>query len=340
MYKNYVSSNQYIKTVELNNKKFTSLDDLDNIQKEYSKGIRVKQALNIDLSKPENRLYSRWSVNSNERFTIKSNMDGQKIVFERWLADMEHQIRNIYSDDNHTKILSKEKRTKNYYTNVLFFSKNNKVYACILAKDKNIVNNVMSLINLTNINLSSSPLSTDERIIEWIFWRGMTNKKLMEPSDSSFDERVEIDNLYSFKGNDELGNGDDLISGKSPQVTDLDVTKAVLSLNDPLNAAMIALNWKGSELKFVYSMNGSVIISMNNSFLNSDISMQSTKNKYVDTYEKIIYIVALIIPKLLDLFNSDSQKFITDFDEFKQTSAKYLIKKLMNVNNIDINDIK
>lgn len=130
-------------------------------------------------------------------------------------------------------------------------------------------------------------------------------------------ETIGIDNLWSFDGNVIDGESSDSLKGRSSQISNLDVTKAVLSLGDPLTASRISMDWEDSKLQFSYSINGIIAVDPRKTILDSKVS-GAVVGQVARTYEKLIFIVGIVIPRLIRIFNNDLQNFNENFETFKQ----------------------
>ena len=234
--------------------------------------------------------------------------------------------------DDKTEILPMDQITDYYTVPVVFFEKNKSIYSCIITKNTNKLNHVKRLIGANNIDPSGSGISTEEKFVEWLFWRNEKNKVL------SKDENIALDTLIGFEGILSIDDNSDLIKGSSEQLPDLKIMKTVIALEEPLKSAKIVLNLGDSHLQFFYSINGLVGIDYDNTQLDSNLSRSIAGN--IDLYKKLVYIIAYVIPKLLDLFTNDAQNFENEFDEFKKESALNVIDSLCEINNIEIDEIK
>lgn len=317
-----LKSNQFIVTFKLQNQ-FNSLDRLEDIPRTYRKLIQVKRSM-LDQVDPQNDdmyLNYSWDDDNNERL----NVNGTR--FTIWNAHIEHQRMNMYNTTG-TGLLPRQDRTGHYNIPTVFFEREGNVYVSIVTTRESALNAVRSLINNQNIDVVHNYLQTDHNVIEWLFWRYMDGSPRIDETP------IEIDNLLSFEGNDLEGNPSDFLKGISSQISNLDVTKAVLALGDPLNASRMTLEWGDSILVFGYSTTGVVSVDTRNTSL-ADGVLDDHLGSIAKSYAVLVLIVASIIPKLLEIYNQDNQNFNANFDNFKQRQANFIINKLRQQYQID-----
>lgn len=202
------------------------------------------------------------------------------------------------------------------------------MYLCIVTKKDNALRAVRELIDNKNIDISSNYLATNQNMVEWLFWRYMSKQSSLE------DGNISIDNLWSFEGNIIEGDSSDFLKGRSSQISNLDVTKAVISLGDPLTASRLSMTWAESKLDFSYSTEGIVSVDPKRTILDKNIRGGAV-GLVAGTYEKLVFIISIVIPKIIDIFNNDSQNFNKKFEKFKQKQAQDLIDKLKSLNNLE-----
>lgn len=318
-----LKSNQYVTTLKLKSN-INSLEKLDKIPKNYKKLIKVKISMQdkVDTENDDSYLNYSWENNNNERLTVGG------IRYTIWNAKIEHQKNNMYNETN-TKILPKSERTGEYFVPTIFYESNGSVYLCIVTRRDSALSAVEELIDTSkNIDIASNHLATNQNMVEWLFWRHMTKKPMLEG------ETIGIDNLWSFDGNVIDGESSDSLKGRSSQISNLDVTKAVLSLGDPLTASRISMDWEGSKLQFSYSINGIIAVDPKKTILSDKVSGAAV-GQVARTYEKLIFIVGIVIPDLIIIFNNDFQNFNEKFESFKQQQALELINKLKLLNDLE-----
>lgn len=322
--------NQFVTVLKMNNN-FTSLDNIENLQENKKTPLTVNASMSskIDINKDEYKLESRWNKNNNENYilNLKEEANHSLIRFTIWNAIIEHRKRKIYNKTK-TDLLPKDQRTDEYNVPVVFYEYDGSVYVCIVTRQDNQLKKVQELINFKNIDVAVNPLSTTGNIIEWLFWRYMSKKSTLVNEDTT------LLNLLSFEGTILDGDTSDLLKGRSPQISNLDVTKAVLALGDPLNSAMIRLNWKKSELQFTYTTNGSVSVDSNNLDLSDEIT-KDVPSEEMKSYTALVYIASTVLPRLIALSNEEAQEFSEGFETFKQKLATEVIEKLIKKNNLE-----
>lgn len=318
-----LKANQYVTTLKLN-ADIDSLDKLDRIPGTHKKLINVRQAMKdqVDIDDPDSYLYFSWAIRDTERLTVGG------IRYTIWNARIEHQKMNMY-DVTNTSILPKNERTGSYFVPTVFYENENAVYVCIVTTRDNSLSAVRELIDNTNIDIATNHLATNQNIVEWLFWRYMSHNPMLEHEDM-----ISIDNLWSFDGNVIDGDTSDSLKGRSSQISNLDVTKAVLSLGDPLTASQVSMDWYGSKLQFSYSTDGIVAVDPRNTILSGDIT-GNVVGKVARTYEKLIFIVGVVIPRLIQIFGNDLQNFNENFETFKRQQALELINKLKQLNDLE-----
>lgn len=311
-----LKSNQYVVTYKLQDK-FDSLDRLEDIPSRYKKLIHVKKSMQDKVNTEDKNmyLYYSWVDNNNERLLV----DGTR--FTIWTARIEHQRMKMYNETD-TDLLPKEDRTGRYDIPTVFFERNNKVFVSIVTTRESALKAVRSLINNNNIDLVNNYLRTDQNVIEWLFWRYMDSKPILDN-----DMPIEIYNLLSFEGNDLEGTPADFLKGISNQVSSLDVTKAILAFGDPLSASRMTLKWGQSILVFSYAVNGVVSIDTRNTSL--DVTLLDTGlGPIAKSFAPLVLIIAKVIPNLLNRYNDDNQTFNEVFHNFKRQQAEFVINKL------------
>lgn len=322
--------NQFVTVLKMNNN-FTSLKKLDDLQesKETLMVINSTYLSKMNINKDDYKLESRWNKNNNENYALnlRDGENNTSIKFTIWNAIIEHRKRKIYNQTR-TGLLPKDQRTDEYNVPVVFYEYDDSVYVCIVTRQDNQLKKVQELINFNNIDVAVNPLSTTGNIIEWLFWRYMSKKLTLANDDTT------LLNLLSFEGTILDGDTSDLLKGRSPQISNLDVTKAILALGDPLNSAMIKLNWKNSELQFTYSISGSVSVDSNSLDLSDEI-VKDVSSEEMKSYTALVYITSTVLPKLIELSTEEAQEFSEGFETFKQKLATEVIEKLIKKNNLE-----
>lgn len=342
MIKDPIKANQYVTVLKLS-EKFKSLADLDKLPPKISEPIHIRKDIKIkqkiDFKSMEYRTLYTWEKDL-ENYKLNINSD-HVIRFVVWDAIIEHRNRNIYTSDNNGLLPRSERITKYNPIPVLFYEKSGCLYCAIVNSNDSLTDRVKSLIGKNNIDISSNPLSTNKNIIEWLFWRYMTDKKTInttnEISDSSNNissNNISIDEIFGFEGNVLKGDPNDILKGRSPQVSSLDITKAVLCLNSSLTSAKISLNYLGSDITFLYAVNGTISIDSKNTYINKSVCDYKSGEEQLHSCQVLIYLCSIVIPHLISIFNDNSQEFSQEFIDFKQELAIELIKKIIKLNNL------
>lgn len=313
-----IKSNQYVKVIKLKSD-ISKLDDLKKIQDEYSKPIKIRKSMRekIDMNEPEFQLIYSWEERTDERLSVNN------IQFQIWNAKIEHQRIQMYNKTG-TGLLPKEERTGCYYVPTVFYEKDGAVYLCVITRRSEILKAVEELVD--NIDITSNQLATNQNMVEWLFWRFMSNKNNLK-------DDIFIENLFSFEGNIIEGDSSDLVKGMSTQISNLDVTKAVLSLKEPLNSLKLSMDWEDSNLSFSYSIDGIVTVDARQTTLSDSISSKRLTS-IPASYQKLVYIVAVVVPSLIEIFSFDVKNFNDNFEDFRKEQAKKLIAKLESVNEL------
>lgn len=318
-------ANQYATILKLKSS-INSLDKLKEIPSEYRKMINVKKSMQDKVNSKDSEFFLTYSWENRDIERLRVG-DKNSVNYMIWNARIEHQKMNMY-DITGTKILPKKDRTGEYYVPTIFYENNDEVYLCIVTKKDNALRAVRELIDNKNIDISSNYLATNQNMVEWLFWRYMSKQSSLE------DGNISIDNLWSFEGNIIEGDSSDFLKGRSSQISNLDVTKAVISLGDPLTASRLSMTWAESKLDFSYSTEGIVSVDPKRTILDKNIRGGAV-GLVAGTYEKLVFIISIVIPKIIDIFNNDSQNFNKKFEKFKQKQAQDLIDKLKSLNNLE-----
>lgn len=297
MIKDPISANQYVTVLKLS-KKFKSLDNLDKLPSKFSKPISMRKDIKqkIDLKSDEYRTFYTWKKDL-ENYKLNINSD-HVIRFMVWSAIIEHRNQNIYTPDNKGLLPRNERMSKYNPIPVLFYEKDGCLYCSIVNSSDSLTECVKNLIGQNNIDISSNPLSTNKNIIEWLFWRYMTNKRIIndinETSNSS--DTISIDEIFGFEGNVLKGDPNDILKGRSPQVSSLDITKAVLCLNSSLTSAKVSLTYLGSDITFLYAVNGTISIDARRTYINKNICNYNSGQEQLHSCQVLIYLCSVVIP--------------------------------------------
>lgn len=332
MIKDPIKVNQYATVIKLS-KKFKSLDDLDNLKCEVSRPIKIRSDIkqNIDIESKEYRIFYTWKKD-NEIYKLNIN-SVSCIRFVVWSAIIEHRRQNIYTPDNRG-LLPRDERTSIYNPiPVIFYEKENCLYCAIVNSNDSLTKCVKFLIDENNMDISSNPLSTNNNIIEWLFWKYMTGKNNI--NDVNLSGNISIDEILGFEGNVLRGDPNDILKGKSPQVSSLDITKAVLCLNSSLTSAKISLSYLDSDITFLYAVNGTISIDAKNTFINKNICDYRQGQEQLHSCQVLVYLCSVVIPNLIIIFHNNEQEFSQEFVFFKKELAKELIKKISKLNKLD-----
>lgn len=323
-------NNQTISIKKLINT-FQSLDSLEKLQLQTSEIISIKNSMK-DIIEPNNPEYNLEYTWDNEKVKSSIMVDGETINFAVWTARVEHSKRKKYNSINGNEVLRpKKERTEVDTIPVVFYEKKHEVYICIATKNDYLLERVKKLIDNKNISFDLvNSLAKDNRFIEWLFWRYMENER-------NLNENISLDLITSFEGTIINGDVSDLFKGRSLQIPELNITKSILALDEALNACKLQLSWDNSALEFLYSKNGMTAINVNSTFIQNDILLKDSTD--TESYKKLVFIVGFVVPKLIELFREDSEKFSNKYNEFRQDQALSVIRKLINLNDIDKEDI-
>lgn len=279
------------------------------------------------LRNEDKKFFSSWTrLNSIDTSILELDFHNE---FKELPGDIKFLVRNAHIEYSKRKkrdslgcLLSKELRLNIIDIPVIFFENDGNVYAIICTNDKH-VRKVIDLIRDTNINLDSDYYNITPNEFYWLFYR--YSNELNE-----LHEKVSINNITSFKGN--IFDEHHVIEGNSDDTSNLIVTKAFVCTGNDFTKMKIDLGAFGFNIVFLID---------NNSNLNIDADSTIFLTEYPSEIVLPLYIIALVVPMIHKFYNEDN--FTDDCsikDEFSKRIGIDVIKKVIEYNQIDIQDLE
>ncbi|WP_162255891.1 hypothetical protein, partial [Loigolactobacillus bifermentans] len=201
------------------------------------------------------------------------------------------------------------------------------VYVAIFTSDKTRVDQILQLIGNDNVECTDY---LEDNFFAWMFWKYDRNNRQINSD-------IGLPAMNAFSGTIQRDDLQDMIIGRSPNITDLSVLKMHIARQFPLRSVGMELTERGNKVYFKVDVHNQIVVDTRKSKMVSD-GITDTVLVELKEYPLIVYIYSYIIPLLNGLYESEEPDFTEQLNSYSKDLAKEIILDLIGATGIDIQE--
>ena len=270
-----------------------------------------KRDLNL-LPESEKIFISKWEtqnpiIEEIEVPVINSNPEKENLMKKHRYIVVDGIVEYSYrtKTDSSGKLLPKSERTHTDNVKTIFFENTNEVYAIVYTGYYPNITRIKRIIGENNLDYTSSNYLISSDMFTWMFFKFSVFEGML-------DCNLQLKNIAGFMGN--ITDEHNVFKGESQQTSELIITKAFISNGEQIKDLIVRIKDEVVDATLRINEFSNLNLNVRQSeivgfFIGED------KNYFIPLYTYIY-----LIPKMLYLYNLDSDEFLKN--DMKNFSAK------------------
>lgn len=319
---------------------FESLESIHSLADQTKVDLRISEKDKKKLPQMSDdflslsRSWQKDPIDADRAYSIKiPNITGsgkkeKTVLFLHRTVNVERQHNQMWKNKNHTQLLPRESFVFTDFTDVLFINVDETVYVAIFTSDETRIDQIIQLIGSDNIEDTDL---LEDNFFAWMFWKYDRNNR-------QINSKIGLPAMNAFSGTIQRDDLQDMIIGRSPNITDLSVLKMHIARQFPLRSVGMELTERKNKLYFKVDVHNQIVVDTRKSKI---VSEGITDSVLVDLkeYPLIVYIYTYIIPLLNSLYEKEEPNFTEQLNSYSKDLAKEIMLDLMGATGIKPQDL-